>query len=54
MRILKKLAKRSVDGKPYYKHYITMPVEVMNDLDWKAGTELKWKKSGKKLVLEKE
>jgi len=26
----------------------------MKDLEWEAGTELKWKVSGSKLVLEKE
>ena len=53
MRILKKLAKRGVDNQPYYKHYITMPVDVMNELRWEAGTELEWKIENKKLVLKK-
>ena len=58
VRILGKLAKRSIErsieGKPYYKHYITMPVNAMDQLDWEAGIELEWTIKDKKLILKKE
>jgi len=55
MKIQQRLIRHSEKtGDPFYKYMINISHDVMNDLGWKKGTELKTKVSGGKLILEKE
>jgi bifunctional DNA-binding transcriptional regulator/antitoxin component of YhaV-PrlF toxin-antitoxin module len=38
--------------KTHYKYVITIPEEVVEELDWKEGTELEQKVQDRKLVVE--
>ena len=38
--------------KAHYKYILTIPEEVVEELDWKEGTELDPKAKDKKLVVE--
>ncbi len=38
--------------KTHYKYIMTIPEEVVDELKWKAGTELKPKAQDQKLIVE--
>jgi len=44
---------RIVGKKKYYKHIVTIPNGVLDELNWTDKTELNMRVSGKKLVIEK-
>lgn len=51
---LQKNKTREVKGKEYFKWSVVIPPEEVESLGWKEGEELKPKREGKKLVIEKE
>jgi hypothetical protein len=50
---LQKHASRKVEGKEYFKWTLVIPPEEVKELGWEEGEELKPKREGKKLVIEK-
>ena len=42
------------DGKFFISYVVSVPPDLVNELGWKKGQELKAKSEGKKLVIEKE
>ena len=51
---LQKNKTRKVKGKEYFKWSVVIPPEEVEGLGWKEGEELKPKREGKKLVIERE
>ena len=51
---LTKCVNRKVGKIVYYKHIITIPQKVLEELGWNEKTKLSMKTERKKLVIEKE
>ena len=48
-----KTQNRKVGDTIYYKHMMTVPNNILDELGWSDKTQLEMKVSGKKLVIEK-
>lgn len=53
MRLLKQVS-RAYKEKPYHKHWIVIPNDLIKKLKWDEGIELKGEVKGDKLIIEKE
>lgn len=53
MKLQKQLS-RKYKGKEYSKYVIVIKKELVEELGWKEGEELRGKVKGKKLVIEKD
>ena len=51
---LTKSINRKVGDEVYYKHIITIPQRILDDLKWTDKTNLKMSTKNNKLVIEKE
>ncbi len=50
---LQKQKTREVKGKEYFRWTVVIPPDEVEQLGWKEGEELKPRREGKKLVIEK-
>jgi bifunctional DNA-binding transcriptional regulator/antitoxin component of YhaV-PrlF toxin-antitoxin module len=39
---LQKQVSRTYKGKDYHKHWIVLPIEIIEPLKWKEGENLEW------------
>ena len=53
MRLLKQMS-REYKGKEYHKHWIVIPNDLIKELKWDEGIELKGEVKDKKLVIERD
>ena len=51
---LQKQKTREVKGKEYFRWSVVIPPDEVERLGWKEGQELKPKREGKKLIIEKD
>jgi len=55
LKLKKVLSRRDRDlNREYHRYDVTIPNNVIDELKWQNTNELKYKVSGKKLVIEKE
>lgn len=50
---LQKQKTREVKGKEYFRWTVVIPPDEVKELGWEEGQELKPRREGKKLVIEK-
>jgi len=55
MKLKKVVSRKDVElNREYHRYDITIPTDTIEkELDWKAGSELKWKVKDRKLIIER-